>query len=124
MEIEYGQIITQAEKIAEATEPFTLKLSGVNTFAGKHGDRVLYLDVPFSEPLARLKKKCPWPSLQPFHPHVTLARIRHPQRFVTVKKDVLKILGNPVIETRVDRVCLYAEVGGRKQTLLQEFSFF
>ena len=123
MEIEYHQILKQAEAVAGKAEPFSLKIEGVETFGDKGRDRVLFLSVPFSEPLARLKKLCPWPSEKQFHPHITLARIRHPERFTRVKKRVMKLLDDASFDMHVDRLRLYAEIDGRKQTMLQDFLF-
>ncbi len=131
MEIEYGQVVPQCRKIAEATAPFRLVIDGIGTF-GKRGDtRVLYLDVPFSEPLARLKKRCPWPSAPDesappgeerlFRPHITLARIKHPQRFVITEKDIQKLLKGISLSMPVKRLRLYANVDGIHQTALHEF---
>lgn len=123
MEIEYYQIVPQSKRIADATAPFSLKIQGVSTF-GSHGeDRILYLNVPFSEELARLKKRCPWPSLEPFSPHITIARIKHPQRFAIVRKKVMKLVQDVEFEMEVDRVRLYAEIAGVKQTALHDFAF-
>jgi 2'-5' RNA ligase len=123
MEIEYGQILKQTEKISSSTTPFDLLIEGIGTFGNRGEDRVLYLDVPFSEELARLKKRCPWPSLEPFHPHITLARVSHPQRFAIAKKKILKILDRPRAIMMVDRIRLYAEIDGKKQTPIQDFLF-
>jgi 2'-5' RNA ligase len=121
MEIEYGQILKQADKISASTTPFDLRIEGIGTFGNRGEDRVLYLDVPFSEELARLKKRCPWPSLDSFHPHITLARVSHPQRFAIVKKKILKILDHPRMIMTVDRIRLYAEIDRKKQTPLLDF---
>ncbi len=132
MEIEYGQVLTQARKIAETTAPFSLKIEGFDTF-GAHGNpRVLFLAVPFSEPLARLKKRCPWPSrieaeekdapLDAFHPHVTLARIRHPQRYRVIEKKVTKALKDVSFTMTVDRLRLYAKIGEKHQAPLHDFA--
>ena len=123
MEIEYHQVLAQAQAVAEKSEPFSLKISGVETFGEKGNDRVLFMSVPFSEPLAKLKKLCPWPSEKPFHPHITLARIGHPQRFVRIKKDVMKVLEAASFEMGVTMLRLYAEIDGRKQTPIQDFLF-
>lgn len=136
MEIEYYQIIPQSKKIADTSAPFTLKVQGVSTFGSAtwaHGsaplrgsrgeDRVLYLDIPFSDELARLKKRCPWPNVEPFAPHITLAWIKHPQRFRVQKKKIMKLLDGVEFGMAVDRLRLYAEVNGVKQTPLQDFVF-
>ncbi len=130
LEIEFHQITQQLEKIAESVSPLSLKVRGVNTFGYRGKDHVLFLDVPFSEELAKLKKKCPWPSLdrtgheipnKPFHPHITLARIKHPERFATHKKKILKILGMPEFSMDVKCLRLYAEIQQKKQTPVQDF---
>lgn len=122
-ELELAGIRAQAAKIASAARPFELRTTGADTFGAKGGDRVLFLSVEFSPPLASLKKQCPWDTRLPFHPHVTLARIAHPQRFAVVKKQVMKALGAPIVAMHVDRLRLYAEVGGAAQTPLQDFAF-
>ncbi|MBI2635925.1 RNA 2',3'-cyclic phosphodiesterase [Candidatus Peregrinibacteria bacterium] len=123
MEIEYFQITTQAKKIADASAPFMLKTQGISMFGSRGEDRILYLDVPFSEELARLKKRCPWTSGEQFAPHVTLARIRHPQKFAVRKKKIMKLIGDAAFEVTVDRLRLYAAVGGANQTMIDEFLF-
>lgn len=123
MEIEYYQIIPQSKKIADTSSPFTLKVLGVSTFGSRGEDRVLYLDIPFSDELARLKKHCPWPNIESFTPHITLARIKHPQTFAVHKKKIMKLLDGFEFEVSVDRVRLYAEIDGVKQTVLQDFTF-
>lgn len=123
MEIEYYQIIPQAKKISGASSPFMIKVQGVSTFGTRGDDSVLFLDIPFSDELARLKKKCPWPSGEPFAPHVTLARIKHPQKFAVRKKKIMKLIGDAAFDMTADRLRLYAEVGGVKQTVIDEFAF-
>ena len=123
MEIEYSSIVTQAEKIAATAKPFTLKCTGVSTFGSRSEDRVLFLDIAFSEELARLKKACPWPSAKAFSPHITLARIGHSQRFAVQKKKILKVLDNCEFEIPIDRLRLYSEIDGRRQTPIAEYPF-
>ncbi|MFA6522999.1 MAG: 2'-5' RNA ligase family protein [Candidatus Peribacteraceae bacterium] len=121
MEIEYGQVLKQAESVAMKAAPFTLKVLGAGTF-GSHGeDRVIYVNVPFSEPLARLRKLCPWPSDRPFSPHITLARIKHSQRFAVVKKKAMKAIEDASFDMEVNLLRLYAEIDGKKQTPLRDF---
>jgi 2'-5' RNA ligase len=123
MEIEWKPLLAQITKIAAATKPFTIKTTEPGTF-GSHGeDRVLFLDIAFSEELARLKKSCPWPEGRPFAPHLTLARVSHPQRFNTQKKEVMKILKGVTCDIPFDRLRLYAEINGVKQTPIQDFPF-
>ncbi|MDD4319897.1 MAG: 2'-5' RNA ligase family protein [Candidatus Peribacteraceae bacterium] len=122
MEIEYPSIMEQAKKAAEAHVPFDVLIRGAGTFGSRGEDKVLFFTVPFSEPLARLRKSCPWPLDKPFSPHVTIARIRHPQRFNVVKKKVMKELATASFTTHVDTLRLYAEVNGNKQTPIQDFT--
>lgn len=85
LEIEYAHVLPLAEGIAKRTNPFTLRTIEAETFGKAGSERVLYLPVAFSDELARVKKQCPWPNVQPFMPHITIACIRHPQRFVVEK---------------------------------------
>ena len=121
MEIEYYQIIPQIKKIADSTHPFTLNVQSVLMFGSRGEDRILYLNIPFSDELARLRKRCPWPSEEAFAPHITLARMKHPQRFAVHKKKILKLIDDAAFGIPVDRLRLYAEVDGVKQTPLQDF---
>lgn len=125
MEIEYHQVLAQAKNVADASSPFLLRVTGADLFSRRGDDRVLFLDVAFSPELATLKKRCPWPNPpdQPFRPHITLARITHPQRFVRARKDVMKTLKNLAFPVTVDRLALYANIGGVSQTRLREFPF-
>ncbi len=123
MEIEYHQIIEQAGKIAAKAATFTVRTTEPHTFGHRGQDHVLFIDIAFSEELARLKKACPWPEGRPFHPHLTIARIRHPQKFAVRKKDILKLLKDAVFDIPVDRLRLYAEVDGKQQTPLRDFIF-
>ncbi len=121
MEIEYNQILPQAEKIATKAAPFSLEITGADTFGDGREERVLYLTVAFSDELARLKKLCPWPQDQEFRPHITLARMKHPQKFAVKKKRILKLVEGASFPMHCDRLRLYAEIDGRKQTPLQDF---
>lgn len=121
MQIEYPRIVEQSRKVAQSHAVFDLKIEGAQTFGSRGEDRVLFLGVPFSEPLARLRKSCPWPSDRPFEPHVTVARIRHPQRFHIVKKQVMKELRDVSFSVSVTLLRLYAEIEGVNQTPLEDF---
>ncbi len=121
--IEHTQALAQFSKIAACTEPFALSINDVETFGSKEGDRVLYLSVAFSPELAVLKKKCPWANGpdNPFHPHITLAFIEHPQRFLVEKKKIFKTLGHVDITLPVDRFRFYAQIDGKKQTPIEQY---
>ncbi|MDD4287337.1 MAG: 2'-5' RNA ligase family protein [Candidatus Peribacteraceae bacterium] len=136
-QLEYQGIVQQAQKIASLHAPFTMKVTGADTFGNRGEDHVLLLSIGFSEELARVKKTCPWSDGRPFAPHITLARIAHPQdvkspvgdhvpftgRFTIVKKKVMKTLEGIAFDIPVDRLRLYAEVNGAKQTKLEDFVF-
>lgn len=121
-ELEYSGIAEQVRKIADRHERFSLNANGVGTFGSRGRDSVMFLEVTFSDELARIKKSCPWTEGRPFHPHITIARICHPQRFVVEKKKILKVLGTPDFVIPFDALQLYGEVDGKKQTILQSFA--
>ncbi|MEK7137672.1 MAG: 2'-5' RNA ligase family protein, partial [Patescibacteria group bacterium] len=116
MEIEHGQIVRQAEKIAARTKSFTIQVTEAETFGGggrgvaryAPTEHVLFLSISRSSELSTLKKLCPWPqrgplpkgepfglrgpNLRPFSPHITLARMRNPNEFHVHKKKIMKLL--------------------------------
>lgn len=123
LEIEYQPMLDQAAKIASKSESFSLMINGADTF-GKAGDeRVLFLTVEFSPQLATLKKLCPWPQVKEFHPHITIARVKHSQKFNVHKKKIMKVFEGVHFPMMIDRLRLYGEIEGRKQTVLQDFLF-
>lgn len=121
MEIEHGQIVRECVKVAQRSSSFVLPVDGADTFGSRGEDRVLFLSVAFSPELATLKKLCPWPNEQPFHPHITLARVTRPQTFTVHRKKILKTLGTPSFAMDVDRLRAYAAVEGVHQTPLRDF---
>jgi 2'-5' RNA ligase len=125
LKIEYEQMLVQMGKIADGTVSFSLEINGVDTFGPKGNEKILFLTVAFSPELATLKKKMPWPNPpdKPFHPHITLARIKHPQRFDHNKKKIMKVLSGISIDFPVTMVRFYAEIDRKKQTELDEFPF-
>ncbi len=123
MPVETGNVKDCARKIAAKTEPFTLAVDGVDFFSFRGSPTVLFLGISFSEELARLKKSFPWPNERPFHPHVTLARVRHAGRFAVRRKEILKVIGSPSFPVHVDRLRLYAKQGNATQVPLEEFPF-
>ncbi len=124
MEIEYAPIVKKAQDIAARTSPFTLQVIGAETFGSRGEGRVLFLTIAFSPELATLKKLCPWPNEEhAFHPHITLARMSHPQRFAVVRKKIMKGLADVSFPMVVDRLRLYVEVNAMKQTKIGEFPF-
>ncbi len=121
-ELEYAGIGEQAAKIAAKTPAFRLNITGPGTFGERGRDTVLFFEVAFSPELALLKKSCPWTDRRAFHPHVTIARVHHPERFAIAKKEVCKRLAArfavPAATLR-----LYGNVDGKKQTPLRDFAF-
>lgn len=125
LKIEYDDVMPKVEKIAQRTQPFSLQINGVDTF-GKAGDeRVLFLTVAFSPELAILKKLCPWPNPpdQPFHPHITIARIGHPQKFSVHRKKIMKVFEGLQFEFPVSMLRFYAEHNEQTQTPIVDFPF-
>ena len=123
MAIEWKQILIHTERIADRSAPFIISVTGAETFGSYGRDRTLFLSVAFSEELARIKKMCPWPNVRPFTPHITLARIDHSEHFCIQKKRIMKTLKNTSFDITFDRLRLYAEIDGKKQTPLQDFPF-
>ncbi|HRH93122.1 MAG TPA: 2'-5' RNA ligase family protein [Candidatus Peribacteria bacterium] len=121
-ELEYQGIAGQAAKIAGKTPAFTLKVTGPDTFGERGRDSVLFFSIAFSPELALLKKSCPWTDRREFHPHITIARVYHPERFAVVKKEVLKRLAAE-FAVPARRLRLYGNVHGEKQTPLKDFAF-
>jgi len=122
-ELEFQGIVEQSGKIAARHPPFSVNATGIDTFGSRGEDKVLFLTVAFSDELARIKKACPWSDGKPFAPHITVARIRHAQRFNVEKKKILKTLESPSFPIPFDRLRLYGEVDGRKQAPLLDFIF-
>ncbi len=121
-EIEYKPILAQIGKIASQTNPFLLHVNGADTFGRKGEENVLYLTVAFSPELATVKKKCPWPNrYEEFRPHITVARIKHPQQFQIHRKEIMKTLTGADFPFDVTMLRLYGYVEGRKQTPLCDF---
>ncbi len=123
MEIELDQIKEISKKIASTSKPFALKVELADTFGSRGEDRVLFLKCSFFDELARLKKACPWPENRPFKAHITLARIGHPQKFATVKKEVMKKLKDCQFEIKCDRMRLYGMVNNKRQTPIEDYPF-
>ncbi len=122
-ELEYQGIAAQAEAIARKTERFSLTVTGTGTFGEKGRDAVVFFAVAFSPELALLKKACPWTDRRAFHPHITLARVSHPERFSIAKKRALKHFSEAAFSIPCQRLRLYGNVGGQKQTPLQDALF-
>lgn len=121
--IEVNPVLAKAADIADRTIPFMLSVQNAGTFGRAGEERTLFLSVAFSPELATLKKLCPWPNPpgQEFHPHITLARIRHPQKFAVHRKRIFKALGDVAFGFPVTMLRFYAEVEGRKQTPIKEW---
>ncbi len=119
MEIEYQDVLDQSQVIADATHPFEVTVTGADTFH----DKVLFFKIEPSADLEGVRKRCPWQSDHPFSPHITIARIKHPDRFLAERENILKMLKDVRFVIRFDRLRLYAEVDRIKQTPIEEFEF-
>jgi 2'-5' RNA ligase len=73
-------IFTQCVRAAaEAAQPFRMKLSGTGAFAKRRGPSVLWLGVEQiagSDVLGQVARMLDGKENRPFHPHVTIARIK------------------------------------------------
>lgn len=114
MQIEFDDVVKKLETIASKTSPFTIQVNGVEA-SGKP-PKVLWMTIDRSDELARLKKLCPWPNTRPFHPHVTVARMRNPNDFIVHQKKIMKLFKNISLRVQFDRIRLYGEVEGVRQT--------
>lgn len=125
MEIEYDDVLRRMKKIAARTPPFHLQVLTAETSVDQKTklDRVLWLTIDRCEELSKLKKLCPWPNLQPFLPHITIARMRKPHDFCIHKKKIMKSMKDVAFDILADRVRLYAEIEGIQQTPLLDFPF-
>jgi len=122
MEIEYGDVTKKMQNIADRTSPFTITVTGADVFKGRQPPTVLFLTVARSQELAMLKKRCPWPSTQVFHPHITLARMKKPHDFVVHQKKIMKLLKDISFEVPIDGIRMYAEIEGKQQTPIVYYS--
>lgn len=123
LEIEWQPMLSKAHDIAVATAPFDVPIRGWGTFGAPGAERVLFLTPVFSPELATLKKRCPWPQAQPFHPHITLARMTHAGRFDHARKAIAKVLDGVSCVLHSHLLRLYANINEAAQTPLQDFPF-
>ncbi len=116
------------------THPFTLALSGAGAFPPRGNPRILWLGINDSSGALtslqnRLEEKCASAGFareeRPFHPHLTLARIRAPQgarRLASVHQEI----GFEAMEFAVaDLVIMRSELGagGSRYTEISRHSF-
>jgi RNA 2',3'-cyclic 3'-phosphodiesterase len=79
------EIIAGLQAIAQP--PFSLRVEGVGSFPSPHRPRILWAGFSPSSPLRHLKQQIDeallalgfLPDKKPFHPHLTLARIKNPR---------------------------------------------
>jgi RNA 2',3'-cyclic 3'-phosphodiesterase len=83
-------IFTEMVKAAANTvAPFQMKIAGCGAFVKGRGPSVLWLGVeqlPKEDPLGKIARMLVNEEKRPFHPHVTIARIKHPAK----AKDVIE----------------------------------
>ncbi len=120
---EYQEIISTTSIVAAKVRPFSVIVNGAATFGSQDGDRVLFLTLEVCSELSSLQQLLPWKNPKPFHAHVTLARMHHPEHFMKRKKEIMQYFQDIRIEARIDRIRLYAIVHGKRQTPLQDFPF-
>ena len=123
MEIEYDDVIKKVEAIARRSKPFTIEVTSASTneSEGRGLPRVLWMNIKRCDELASIKKQCPWPNTRPFSPHITIARMRNPNDFIAHRKKIMKLVKDISFDIPVDRIRLYAEIDGVKQTPIRDF---
>lgn len=119
------EIVRVIEAAAEGVRPFPCRLAGVGTFGPPRAPRVVWLGVEPSEPLASLREEIakgvaslgfPLES-RPFHPHVTLARIRSTQNAAALTSWVGSVVYDSPGEFMVERVCFYRSQPDRPEAI-------
>ena len=122
-EDDYEDVLRQAGTIAAGSKPFEITVIGAGTFSFHGDDKILFLSIQPSSELEVVRKLCPWLSDRPFAPHITLARVKHSDRFAQQKSEAMKVLQDVRFLVRFDRLRLYGEVERVKQTPIQDFEF-
>ncbi len=111
-----------AELVGVRGQAFDLELSGVGAFGEGPDISVLWAGIAESEPLRRLAKTCEraarrvglTPETRRFHPHLTLAYLRHPDpNEVAQWIQANNLLKSPPI--RVERFGVYSSFLGSEQ---------
>ncbi len=87
-------LVRAAEKVARGLKPFELALSGIGFFPERGAPRVVWVGLSGElEPLLELHRKLEKafkkigfpPEKRPFHPHLTLGRVKEPRRTETLR---------------------------------------
>ena len=74
-----GIFTERVKAAAEAVQPFRMKLSGTGAFVKRRGPRVLWVGVEQlieGDALGQIARMLDGEEKRPFHPHVTIARIK------------------------------------------------
>ncbi|PIP65605.1 RNA 2',3'-cyclic phosphodiesterase [Candidatus Peregrinibacteria bacterium CG10_big_fil_rev_8_21_14_0_10_49_16] len=120
---EYDAILEQTRVLVENIQPFMLQTKQFNTFSSHDKENVLFFDVKKSQELDHIIEESPWEQMyKPFHPHVTLARIKDAERFTEKKAEIFERLRDCQFDIPVDRFRFYALVDGIHQTPLNTFA--
>ncbi len=108
-------LVRAAEKARDGISPFELTLSGVGFFPERGAPRVVWVGLsgelaPLFELHRRLEKAFKKvgfaPEKRPFHPHLTLGRIKGPRRTEELRRLAEK-LSVPAESFRVERLTFY-----------------
>ena len=103
------------EDVTVGVEPFRMRIEGIGTFPPKRPARVLWAGISvgrdemedlFRRLSARLQESGYRPEGRPFHPHVTLGRIREPRRTDGLADALARGTGAKTLEQRVSTVHL------------------
>ncbi len=104
------------EAVAAGREPFSLALGDVGFFGSPRRPRVLWVGVedpqealaPLQAELVRHLRGAGWaPEDRPYHPHLTIGRIRDPRHGAALTEAVGSIKNSPPVGMGVDRLYLF-----------------
>lgn len=136
-EIAPGKVEALSGAVAEAarmSQPFSLKLSGAGVFPPRKLPRILWLGIRDSSGAlaqlhSHLEDECAAAGTpreeRPFHPHLTLARLRAPQGARQLARLHLETVFEPIEFPVTDMLVLRSELGpgGSTYTLISRHEF-
>jgi 2'-5' RNA ligase len=118
-----------ATRAAQTIQPFSLALSGAGAFPPRGIPRILWLGIEddsgaLAQLHSRLEDECAAAGFarekRPFHPHLTLARIRAPQSALELARLHQEIVFEPIKFDVTNLVVMRSELGpgGSRYTLI------
>jgi len=127
-----AQVSSRLEEVAARHRPFPLVLQGTGTFPpGQKRPRILWVGVlPEPELLAlqddlerQMEKLAFEREKRPFHPHLTLGRVKSPSRFDALLEEMRKNRDLRIGELRAEKVTFFQSVltpSGAQYTVLKD----